>query len=345
MLPQVLLPRYDIFVQRRRFGSTDLEVSLVGLGCARIGGIFQGGQGGFVDLLSAALDLGINFFDTADMYSQGESETLLGKAFRGRRDKVILASKAGYALPAQRKLIARIKPIARPIIKMLGLKRDKLPAAVLGAPTQDFSPAYLRRAIEGSLKRLGTDHLDLYQLHSPPAERVRAGDWVEALESLKRQGKIRWYGVSCDTADAALAALGFSGVSSLQIPMSLLDHAIADEVLPRVREKKTAVIARECLANGLLAKDLSKLDLAKYCQSPQEVELRKRQLAEYGKIAQANGCTLLRLGLEYVMRAEGVSVSLIGASSVAQLTETVRQLDKTPAVPEALRAAQAAAIA
>src|SRR3954453_20129711 len=135
-------------MERRRFGKTDLVVSTAGMGCARIGGIFQREAAGYLDLLSAALDEGINFFDTSDMYSQGESERLLGRAFRGRRDRVVLASKAGYCLPAQRRVIARLKPIARPIIRMLGLKRENLPAAVVGAPSQDFSPGYLKKAVE-----------------------------------------------------------------------------------------------------------------------------------------------------------------------------------------------------
>jgi aryl-alcohol dehydrogenase-like predicted oxidoreductase len=332
-------------MDRRRFGNTDLSVSAIGLGCARIGGIFQGEQAGYLNLLSAALDAGINFFDTSDMYSQGESETLLGKAFRGRRDKVVIASKAGYALPSQRKMIARIKPFVRPIIRMLGLKRENLSARVMGAPTQDFSPLYLRRAIEGSLRRLGTDHLDLFQLHSPPAEAILRGDWVEILEQLRREGKVRWYGISCDTANAALAALRFAGVSSLQIPMSLLEHATADQVLPRARERGTAVIARECLANGLLAKDVTNLDLKAYCRSPQEADLRARQLAAYRKVAEANGCTLLQLGLEFVMRTEGVSVSLVGARSKAQLFETMKQLEGKSSVTDALRAAETIAIA
>src|SRR5258708_2564756 len=100
------------------FGKTDLRASEIGFGCARIGGIFQHDSGGFVSLLSAARDVGINFFDTADMYSQGESEALLGRAFRGRRHDIVIASKAGYCLPAQRKLVARIKPSVRPLIRL-----------------------------------------------------------------------------------------------------------------------------------------------------------------------------------------------------------------------------------
>ena len=332
-------------MDRHRFGKTDLVVSTAGIGCARLGGIFQREATGYLDLLSAALDQGINFFDTSDMYSQGESEKLLGRAFRGRRDKVVLTSKAGYCLPTQRRVIARLKPIARPIIRMLGIKRENLPAAVMGAPKQDFSPAYLRSAIEGSLKRLGTDHLDLYQLHSPPADVVARGDWAEALDALRRQGKIRWYGVSCDTAEAALAALRFPGVSSLQIQMSLLEHSTADAVLPRAREAGVAVIAREVLANGLLAKDASAADIEAVSRSAEEVQHRTRQLEAYKRIAQANGCSLFQLGMQYVIRSEGVSVSLIGVRTTAQLMGNVRQLAMPPSADEAVRAARALAIA
>jgi aryl-alcohol dehydrogenase-like predicted oxidoreductase len=332
-------------VDRAPFGKTDLVVSTAGIGCARLGGIFQGETAGQLELLSAALDQGINFFDTSDLYSQGESEKLLGRAFRGRRDKVVLASKAGYCLPTQRRLMARIKPIARPIIRFLGLKRENLPAAVVGAPSQDFSPGYLRRAIEASLKRLGTDYLDLFQLHSPPASVVARGDWVPELDALRREGKIRWYGVSCDSAEAALAALRFPGVSSLQIQMSLLEHATADAVLPRARETGVAVIARECLANGLLAKDATVTEIEAVCQTPEEAKFRARQLAAYRDVARANGCSLFQLGMQYVLRSEGVCTALVGVRTKAQLEGNVRQLAMPPSADEAVRAARAIAIA
>jgi aryl-alcohol dehydrogenase-like predicted oxidoreductase len=109
-------------MQERQFGATNLRVSAIGLGCARIGGIFQGDAGGFIDLLHAARDAGITFFDTADMYSQGESESLLGRAFRAERDRVVIASKAGYRLPGRRRLAARLKPVLRPLIQRLRLR-------------------------------------------------------------------------------------------------------------------------------------------------------------------------------------------------------------------------------
>jgi aryl-alcohol dehydrogenase-like predicted oxidoreductase len=332
-------------MDRQRFGKTDLVVSKAGIGCARLGGIFQRDSAGYLDLLSAALDLGFNFFDTSDMYSQGESEKLLGRAFRGRRDRVVLASKAGYCLPAQRRLVARLKPIARPIIRLLGIKRQNLPAAVVGAPKQDFSPAYLRRAIEGSLKRLGTDHLDLFQLHSPPADVVARGDWAAELDSLRREGKTRWYGVSCDTVEAALAALRFSGVASLQIQMSLLDHTTADAVLPRAREAGVGVIARECLANGLLAKDASIADIEAVCRTPEEVKLRSSQLAAYREVAGKQGLSLFQLGMHYVMRTEGVSVALVGVRTKEQLVGAARQLSMPPSADDAVQAARTVSVA
>ena len=114
------------FLKYRHFGNTGLQVSEIGFGCSRLGGVFaQGGNDSnkqALTLLREALDAGINFFDTADMYSQGEAERLLGQAFSGGRDKVIIATKGGYCLPAQRKLVAYVKPFLRPVVKALGLK-------------------------------------------------------------------------------------------------------------------------------------------------------------------------------------------------------------------------------
>ena len=303
----------------RRFGQTGLSVSVFGLGCARIGGIFQGDTAGFLSLLSAARDAGINFFDTADMYSQGESEALVGRAFRNVRSRVVIASKAGYCLPGRRKLAARLKPILRPIIRRLGIRRDKLPASVRGSLAQNFSPAYLRRAVEGSLRRLRTDYLDLLQLHSPPADVVERGEWEQALDALKRAGKIRYYGVSCDTVEAGLAALRFPNVSSLQFSLSLLEPRAAEALAPQLRAKGIAGVARECLANGLLAKRADQIDLAAYCQSTDERKLREEQLVKYRQVAAEKGSSLARVAMDFAAGVDGVSVALLGVRSVEQL--------------------------
>jgi aryl-alcohol dehydrogenase-like predicted oxidoreductase len=305
-------------ISRHRFGRTDLVVSDYGLGCARIGGVFKSNAGDFVKLLTAALDGGITFFDTADIYSQGESEQLLGRAFRKRRGDVVIASKAGYVLPSQRKLVARIKPLVRPVIKLLRLSRRHLPSAVRGELAQDFSPSYLKSAVEASLRRLRTDYLDLLQLHSPPAPTVQAGEWVEALDALKQQGKIRYYGISCDTVDAASAALSFGGVASLQLPLSLLSQSFVP-VLKSAHAAGVAVIARECLANGLLVKELSLEQIRDYCRSDAEASEKVSQIAAFRREAAANGMTLEQFALRWVRGLDGVSVPLVGVSRLEQL--------------------------
>jgi aryl-alcohol dehydrogenase-like predicted oxidoreductase len=188
-------------VRYRQFGKTGWRVSEIGFGGARIGGLFaqDGGRVTSLRTLEAACDAGINFFDTADMYSQGESEILVGKAFRKKRDKVFIATKGGYCLPGQKRLIQLIKPIAKPIVRAIGLRRSAVPAALSGTISQDFSPGHLRKAVEASLRRLQTDHIDLYQIHSPPREELRGTrlqDALGLLARLKAEGKIREYGIA-----------------------------------------------------------------------------------------------------------------------------------------------------
>src|SRR5437660_4401873 len=120
-------------MRTRPFGKTDLTVSEVGFGCAGIGAIFQGSsRNESLALLHRALDEGITFFDTADMYTQGESERLLGQAFRANRDRVVIATKFGFRLPAQKKLIARVKPFLKPLVGRLGLKSRHIHAGLRG---------------------------------------------------------------------------------------------------------------------------------------------------------------------------------------------------------------------
>jgi len=308
----------------RTFGNTDLKVSKFGLGCARIGGIFQGDANGFLKLLSAAADFGLNFFDTADMYSQGESEILLGKAFHKRRDSVIIASKAGYCLPTRRRFAARIKPLLRPLIRALKVRRTLLPQSARGALSQDFSPAYLQRSVEASLRRLRTDYLDLFQLHSVPLDVVQRGDWEPVLDSLQRAGKIRYYGVSCDVREAGLAGLKYAGVRSVQCLLNLLEQGNASELIPQAHAQQVAIIARECLANGLLIKDVSESELRSYCSSDEEAAKRSAQLKEFRKQAADAGVSLTTLALKYTTELSGVSVTLLGARSVDQLERLLR---------------------
>ncbi len=310
-------------VSLRRFGATDLQVSSYGLGCARIGGIFKRDPREFSNLLDAAFDAGINFFDTSDLYSQGESEALLGRTFRRRRDQVVIATKAGYVLPAQRQFVARIKPLVRPIIRLLKIKREQLPSAVRGQLAQDFSPPHLVRAVEGSLRRLQTDRLDMLQLHSPSVEVVERGEWVDVLDRLVRDGKVRYYGISCDAVEAGMAALRHERVSAVQVLINLLQQEATSVLLPEARRRGVGVIARETLANGLLIKEASAVNLAAYARSPEEAERRGAQLVACRQLATDQGRSLPALALDFVRQLDGVSVSLVGVSTHAQLNALV----------------------
>jgi aryl-alcohol dehydrogenase-like predicted oxidoreductase len=194
---------------------------VVGVGCNNFG--WRIDAGATAKVVDAALDAGINFFDTADIYAKGESETFLGKALGQRRNQIVLATKFGLPMDEERK----------------GAK-----------------PSYIKRAIEDSLRRLNTDHIDLYQLHKPdPATPI--ADTVGALDELVKAGKVREIGCSnfsagqIHEAESAVKA-GAAKFVSVQNEYSMLHRAPETEVLPACLHAKMGFIPYFPLANGLL---------------------------------------------------------------------------------------------
>src|SRR6266850_47211 len=178
----------------RRLGQTELRVSALGLGCGRLGSVtYAGGDQAALRLIGSALDAGINFFDTADIYGQGTSETLLGKALKQHRDKVVIGTKAGYRLSTLGSIAKRIKPLLRRFIRFRPGFAKSIQKVRAGQKEQNFSSDYLAGRIDASLRRLQTDRLDLFQLHSPPTDILLRGELFEALEKFKASGKIRYY--------------------------------------------------------------------------------------------------------------------------------------------------------
>jgi aryl-alcohol dehydrogenase-like predicted oxidoreductase len=303
------------------FGKTGLTVSELGFGCARLGGLMAAGASRRepLDVLLRAYEQGITFFDTADMYTQGESETLVGRAFAGKRDRVVIASKGGYCLPAQRKLAARIKPLIKPLVRALGIKRQSLPSGVSGSLSQDFSPAYLTGAIEASLRRLNTDHLDIYQVHSPPKAVIESGEFIETLEKLKAQGKTRFYGVACDTMEDAILSLKYPGVSSVMFPFGLLDQEGHETLFARAEAQGVALIARGCFGGGLLKTSLSESEL-------KAITEKWPRILAYRRLAAQQNRSLLELALQYSRSFPAISVHLLGMRTETHLRENLQLL-------------------
>jgi aryl-alcohol dehydrogenase-like predicted oxidoreductase len=297
-------------VRYRQFGKTGWRVSEIGFGGARIGGLLadDGGRATSLRTLEAACDAGINFFDTADMYSQGESEILVGKAFRNKRDQVFIATKGGYHLPRQRRLIQLIKPLAKPIVRALGLRRSAVPASLSGTVSQDFSPGYLREAVEASLRRLQSGHIDLYQLHSPPREALsgnRLQDALGLLARLKTEGKIREYGIALDSVYDAVHCLDMEGIASLQMPFGLMDLQALDGVFDQVSERQFGIIARGCFGGGALKQSLTEAELR--ASEPQwERALQIKRLAEQMQRS------ALEAALQFALSIERISVTILG---------------------------------
>jgi aryl-alcohol dehydrogenase-like predicted oxidoreductase len=216
-------------VQYRPLGSSGLRVSEIGFGSWGIGGLTPGptSYGRTEDAVSRralqeALDRGINFFDTSSVYGDGHSEELLGEALTGRRDQVVIATKGG------------IQPAYR---------------------GYDFSADALRTSLEGSLRRLRTDYVDLFQLHNAGADVVGSLSHLsDLLSAFRREGKIRAFGFSTPTPEDALALLDFPGAVSFQVNCNLLDwRAIDCGLLERAGQRGIGIVARTPLAFGFLS--------------------------------------------------------------------------------------------
>lgn len=205
-----------------------MRVSSVGFGAWGIGGNEHGNSYGPTDdeesinAVRRALDLGCTFFDTADVYGWGRSEKLLGKALEGRRDEVVVATKVGGDF-------------------------------YHGGVKLNFSPEYIRFAVQKSLDRLGTDRIDLYQLHNPPPDRIGTRDLYRVLEALREEGKIRHYGVSIHApAEGVAAVRASSGAGCLQVVYNLVHRDPEDDLFPVTRTQDVGIVAREPLWNGFL---------------------------------------------------------------------------------------------
>lgn len=284
----------------RTLGKTGLQVSVIGLGTMVHAGHFGPMKDSeSLSAIETALDLGVNFIDTSDAYGAGYSETLLGAALKGKRDRVIIATKGGNV--------------------MVGPNRGK----------RIFEPEYISRVMEESLKRLKTDYIDLYQLHNPTVEVIERGAVWEVLERAKKAGKIRHYGVSINTMEEGIAAVKDGRSETIQIEYSLLAQEPAEAVFPLAQQANVGIIARIPLKRGILTGKLTQADEARF--QGEDVRARSfkgeafaKELAKADKLrflVHGQVKSLTQAALAFCIAHPAVSVVIPGARNAEQMRE------------------------
>jgi aryl-alcohol dehydrogenase-like predicted oxidoreductase len=327
----------------RRLGKTDLRVSAISLGCGRFGSVGQkGGDEAALRLVGQALEAGINFFDTSDIYGQGASEILLGKALRERRDKAIIVSKAGFCLSSLGSAAGRFKPLLRKLLRFRPGFARSIQKVRAAQNRQAFSAAYLTKCVEGSLARLGVEALDVFLLHSPPTEVLERGEVFDTIETLRKQGKIRHGGVSCRNASDVLLCVGQPGIAVLQVELSLLTPDSIEQALPLARVADVGIMARRIFAGGLLLRSAAQLQPADGAERGEDFGELKSRHERLERFAAANGLTLAQMALQSLLQMCDISSVLIGTTSGEHLREHLSVL-KRPLLLEQVKSISLAA--
>ena len=217
----------------------------IGLGCSRLGSVNGASGPEAAALIRAALDEGIRFFDTSSIYGQGDSERLIGQVL-GRRDDCIVCSKAGKYLSWKRRLLLPVKGLLRGVARRSDRARSGVAAARSKPMPVRWDKRFLQQSIDGSLRRLGRERIEMFMLHSPAAEVLLDGGAMDALAQAQKAGKLGLIGVSPDDAACAEAALRDPRVQALQIPL-LPGDSTFDGVAAAAAAAGVHVIAREIL--------------------------------------------------------------------------------------------------
>jgi aryl-alcohol dehydrogenase-like predicted oxidoreductase len=297
----------------RLFGRTGVHVSPLCLGAMNFGGVTD--EADSVRIIHAALDAGINFVDTADSYSAGQSEVVVGKALAGRRDRVFLATKVHFKMG-----------------------EGPFPS------NQGNSRLHILKACEDSLRRLNTDWIDLYQIHRSSPE-IPMDETLGALTDLVRAGKVRYVGCSTHPAWMVMEALavserhGLARYVSEQPPYNLLDRRIENELVPLVLRYNLALIPWAPLAQGVLAgrypagqpypedSRAARQPGGIYAQrvTPRGIETGQK----FATLAREQGKTPGQLALLWCKDQPGITAPIVGPRTLEQLQELLPVLDMT----------------
>lgn len=293
----------------RKLGNTGITVSEIGFGGWAIGGPAEAsgtplgwGPTSDEESLSAirrARELGVTFFDTADSYGFGRSESLLGIVLSRQRQDVVIATKVGVA-------------------------RDEE-----GRLRKDFSRTHISHAVDGSLKRLRTDYIDLYQLHNPTTADLRRDDIHEAMDRLQERGKIRYWGISVNTPEEGLEVVSNGWGYALQVLYNVLNQAPAEQLFPLAKEKGYGIVARVPLASGLLSGKYRAdtvfpvNDVRQNFLTQKRLDEVLRRVDEAKSIIGGTARSLAEGALRFVLANDAISTTIPGMRNVRQVEMNV----------------------
>ncbi|MFJ8021522.1 aldo/keto reductase [Streptomyces sp. NPDC096311] len=294
----------------RKLGASGPEVSALGLGCMGMSDFYgpetrNADESTYVQVIHRALDLGVTFLDTADMYGSGENEKLVGRALAGgRRDQVVLATKFAFQRNAD---------------GSLGVRND---------------PAYIRQAVDASLTRLGVDHIDLYYMHRRTPD-VPIEESVGAMAELVQTGKVRHLGLSEVSADTLRAANAVHPIAALQSEYSLFTRHLEEQIIPAARELGTGIVPYAPVGRGLLTGTITTLDgLADddfRRNNPRfqgdNLEANLKLVAEIKAIAAETGHSAVQLALAWILAQGPDFVPIPGTKRIKYLEENTAAAD------------------
>lgn len=269
-------------MQYKQLGHSDLKISRIGFGCMSI----RVEDKETKQLLQTAVDSGINFFDTADLYQNGSNEEVVGEALRPLRKKVIISTKVGNEW-----------------------RKD--------GSGWDWNPRkeYILQAVEKSLTRLKTDYIDLYQLHGGTIE-DNADDTIDAFERLMEQGKIRNYGISSIRPNVIRTYLDKSNITSVMMQYSLLDRRAEEEMLDLLKENGVGVLARGTVAGGLLVDKEPINYLQHSADTVKKAAIAIREVSVKGRDP-------VQSSISYSLSNEAVTSAIVGIRNIGQLKEAL----------------------
>ncbi|KEF37937.1 putative oxidoreductase, aryl-alcohol dehydrogenase like protein [Schinkia azotoformans MEV2011] len=288
-------------MKKNQLGTSDLYISEIGLGCMSLGTDVEKG----IRIIHEALHTGVNFLDTADLYDFGINEEIVGKAIKGRRGEVIVATKVG---------------------NRWNENKDSW--------IWDPSANYIKAEVKESLRRLQTDYVDLYQLHGGTIEDP-IDETIAAFEDLKKEGLIRHYGISSIRPNVINEFVKKANIVSVMMQYSLLDRR-PEELFPLLKEKQISIIARGPLAKGLLTEKIKDKTTAQVFEkgyldySYEEISKINQKIQDLLISPQ----TINSVALRYPLFNETVASIIPGASSIEQLKENVIDTTNTQITKE-----------